>query len=202
MLSTAVYKTPWKVTNEIRRLLLLPFARPYFALHGVGWRPGWRVFGLPLIQRHGGSRIEIGTHLQMRNWFGSNPLGVNHRAVLATWSAEAFINIGSYVGLTGTTLVAESGITIGNRVRIGANSTVADTDFHPLTVEGRLADPKAGKSLPIVIEDDVFIGMNVLILKGSQIGQGSVIGAGSVVTGKVPPHVIVVGNPARVVREL
>jgi acetyltransferase-like isoleucine patch superfamily enzyme len=138
----------------------------------------------------------------MRSWFASNPLGVNHRVVLATWSSEASIVIGDGVGLTGTTICAQSRIVIGDRVRIGANTTLVDTDFHPLSPAERRATPKAGKSVPVVIEDDVFIGMHVLILKGSYIGHGSVIGAGSVVTGRVPPMVVAAGNPARVIREL
>lgn len=52
------------------------------------------------------------------------------------------------------------------------------------------------------IGDDVFIGMNSLILKGVTIGDGSVIGAQSVVTGDVPPRAVVAGNPAKIVRML
>ena len=63
---------------------------------------------------------------------------------------------------------------IGARVQVGANSTLVDTDFHPLIPEGRAQDFLAGAhasarlstGAPIVIEDDVFIGMNSLILKG------------------------------------
>jgi acetyltransferase-like isoleucine patch superfamily enzyme len=194
--------TPWKVTNEIKRLMLLPAARLYFAWHRVRWGIGWRMFGLPLIQRHGGSHISIGHNLQMRNWFTTNPLGINHRCVLATWSMEAFIHIGDNVGMSGTSIVTETGITIGSRVRIGANSVIADTDFHPLAAAERQAHPKAGQSRPIIIEDDVFLGMNVLVLKGSHIGQGSVIGAGSVVSGQIPPGMIAAGNHARVIRQI
>jgi len=53
-----------------------------------------------------------------------------------------------------------------------------------------------------VIEDDVFIGMGVIVLKGSHLGRGCVVGAGSVVSGTFPPGSIVAGNPARVVRAL
>ena len=63
-------------------------------------------------------------------------------------------------------------------------------------------NPDQGRSAAVLIEDDVFIGLNCLVLKGVTIGRGSVIGAASVVTKDVPAGVIVAGNPARVVREL
>ncbi len=51
----------------------------------------------------------------------------------------------------------------------------------------------------VVIEDNVFIGMNALVIKPITIGKGAVIGAGAVVTKDVPPGTIVGGNPARIV---
>ena len=51
-----------------------------------------------------------------------------------------------------------------------------------------------GKTAPIIIEDDVFIGMNTIVLKGSRIGKGSVIGAGSVVFGEIPPNLTIFFN--------
>ncbi len=194
--------TPWKISNEIRRYLALPVVWAYFKLHGVRWGKGWRVYGLPLIQRHSGSRIMIGNYMQMRNWFSSNPLGVNHRSILATWSEGAQILFGDDVNLTGTTICAQEQVTIGNHIRIGANSTIIDTDFHPLDASVRRQLPRQGRSEPVVIEDDVFIGMHVLILKGTRIGQSSVVGAGSVVAGEFPAGVLIAGNPARVVRHL
>jgi len=53
-----------------------------------------------------------------------------------------------------------------------------------------------------VIGDDVFVGMDALVMKGVTIGEGAVVGAGSVVTQNVPPRTVVAGNPATVVREL
>ena len=60
----------------------------------------------------------------------------------------------------------------------------------------------AGRHAPVVIEQDVFIGMNSLILKNVRIGNGSVIGAGSVVVSDIPPGVIAAGNPAQVIRSI
>jgi acetyltransferase-like isoleucine patch superfamily enzyme len=53
-----------------------------------------------------------------------------------------------------------------------------------------------------VIGDDVFVGMEALVLKGVTIGDGAVVGAGAVVTQDVPPRAVVAGNPAQVVRAL
>jgi acetyltransferase-like isoleucine patch superfamily enzyme len=171
-------------------------------LHGIAWGKGWRIFGMPMIQRHRGSQIELGDNLELRSWRSSNPLAPNHAVVLATRTAAATIRIGKGCGFTGTTIVAAESITIGDRVLVGANSTIVDTDFHPLDPVERQRDILNGQHAAITIEDDVFIGMNCLILKGVTIGRGSVVGAGSVVTRSVPPGVIVAGNPAQVVREL
>ena len=53
-----------------------------------------------------------------------------------------------------------------------------------------------------MIGDDVFVGMEALVLKGVTIGDGAVVGAGAVVTQDVPPRTVVAGNPAQAVRDL
>ena len=54
----------------------------------------------------------------------------------------------------------------------------------------------------IVVEEDVWIGINVTLLNGAHIGRGAIIGAGCVVTGEIPPYAIAVGNPCQVKRFL
>lgn len=198
-ISSGVFDMPWRIRNEIRRLVALPWIRLRFLFTGVAWGSGWRVLGMPIIQRHRGSRIVIGKHITLRSTPRSNPLAPNHAVVLATRSRGAVLSIGEGCGLTGTTIVAEERVEIGDRVLFGANVIVADTDFHPLAPERRRVDINAGKHKPIRIEDDVFIGMNALILKGVTIGEGAVVGAGSVVRSDVPPRAIVAGNPAVVI---
>lgn len=104
-------------------------------------------------------------------------------------------------------------LTVGGRVLIGHNSSIFDSDTHPLNpaerhqqyvdiiTKGHPAQINLREE-PVIIEDDVWIGCNVVVLKGVTIGRGAVIGPGSVVTKSVPPYVIVAGNPARIVREL
>jgi acetyltransferase-like isoleucine patch superfamily enzyme len=193
--------TPWKAFNEARRLALVPVARTYFWSHGVGSEPRWRIYGLPLIQRHRGSSITLGSDLVLRSWASSNPLGTQ-RCVLATWTRSARLEIESGVKATGVVICAADRISIGADVRIGSGVMIIDTDFHPLQEAERAADPRAGRSGPITIERGVFVGARAIILKGSHIGEGAVIGAGSVVSGVVEPGTLVAGNPARVVRSL
>jgi acetyltransferase-like isoleucine patch superfamily enzyme len=54
----------------------------------------------------------------------------------------------------------------------------------------------------VVIEDHVWIGFNVGILKGVTIGKGAIIGAGSVLTEDVEPFTVVAGNPAKIIKRL
>lgn len=197
-----LYNSPWKITSELRRLLMLPLIRLKFGIGGILWNSGWKIYGMPILQRHRKSSIEIGRGLYLRSFAASNPLGPYRPVILATRSTNASILIRDDVGITGGTICAEEKIEIGNRVLIGANCVLVDTDFHPVDLQSRLQTPQNGEVAPIIIEDDVFIGMNSLILKGVHIGRGSVIGAGSVISMDVPSGVVCAGNPARIIRQL
>ncbi|MBL8154287.1 MAG: acyltransferase [Anaerolineae bacterium] len=191
---------PWKAVNELERLLLLPLARLQFALAGVKWGAGWKLYGLPILQKHRRSTLTLGDGLELRSTARSNPLGPHRPVILSTRRPGAVLQIGRQFGMTGGSIVVEERVTIGDRVTVGANTIIADTDFHPLDPTVRQRDPLDGATAAIIVEDDVFIGMQCLILKGVTIGRGSVIGAGSVVTGSLPAGVIAAGNPARVIR--
>ena len=197
-----VRNNPWLIRNELRRVFAWPFARVQFALSGLEWGTGWKVYGRPIVQRHRKSRISIGDGLEIRSFPRSNPLAPNHPVVFATRERGAELELGDDCGLTSTTLVAADRVRLGDRVQVGANSTIVDTDFHPLTPERRNENFLDGEVASVTVEDDVFIGMESLVMKGVRIGEGSVVGAGSVVTQDVPPRTVVAGNPATVVREL
>ncbi len=199
---TKVQNMPWTAGLELRRRLAWPLVRAQFAWHGIDWGVGWKIFGRPIIQRHRGSRIALGNGLTLRSWPRSNPLAPTAPVVLSTRRADAVLEVGDDCGFTGTTLVAADRITIGDRVLVGGNASIVDFDFHPLAPEGRAENINAGNAAPIVIEDDVFVGMDALVMKGVTIGEGAVVGAGSVVTQDVPRRTVVAGNPAKVVREL
>lgn len=194
--------TPWKIWNEGWRWLVYPWIRTLFFLNGMSWGQGWRFYGIPIIQKHRNSLMCFGSGLQLRSTARSNPLGPNRPVILSTWQAGAVLKIGINFAMTGGTICAAESILIGDNVAIGANSMIIDTDFHSLDFQRRNRASSDGETAPVMLEDNVFIGMNCLVLKGVTIGQGSVVGAGSVVVGDVPSNVIVAGNPAKVIRTL
>lgn len=111
---------------------------------------------------------------------------------------DASIEIGENTYVTGKSMViAKQSVVIGKNCAISWNVTISDNDFHSIDNGSYLS----GGSLAVVIEDDVWIGMNATILKGVKIGKGAIIAAGAVVTSDVPPYCIVGGVPAKVIRE-
>ena len=131
-----------------------------------------------------------------------------------SFGEAAKARVGNYCYFTNAVLLCELELQIGNYVVIGWNTTIADTDFHPISPSARIADAIAcsplGKGMrrpevarkPVIIEDDVWIGPNSTILKGVRIGAGAFIEPGSLVTRDVPPRARVMGNPAQVVGEV
>jgi acetyltransferase-like isoleucine patch superfamily enzyme len=121
------------------------------------------------------------------------------------------IRIGKRTFMNGT-LIAAQGITIGDDVLMSWGVTVVDHNSHSISFSERSRDVqewRVGKKdwsnvkiIPVQVSNKVWIGFNVIILKGVTIGEGSVVGAGSVVTKDVPPWTVVAGNPARVIRAI
>jgi galactoside O-acetyltransferase len=96
-------------------------------------------------------------------------------------------------------VVDDADVVIGDHVLCGPNVTLT-TAGHPVHADVRRGGWQF--SSPITIEDDVWIGAQVVVLPGVTIGAGSVIAAGAVVTRDVPPGVVAGGVPCRVLREI
>lgn len=134
-----------------------------------------------------------------------------------TWTTfnlepAARLAIGDHCVIVGATFMCADSISIGSRCVLSYNVTVADSDFHPTDPEARLRDAVANApfgdrsqrpqivSQPVVIEDDVWVGIGAIILKGVHIGRGARILAGAVVTSDLPAGAHAAGNPARIVQ--
>ena len=97
------------------------------------------------------------------------------------------------------TILDNNEVRIGNHVMIGPAVQIY-TAAHDLQPESRIQGWEVAK--PIVIEDNVWIGGGAILLPGVTIGRNAVVGAGTVVPRSVPANTVVVGNPARVIREI
>lgn len=100
-----------------------------------------------------------------------------------------------------STFIGGARIELGRRLRMGPECMFLAGD-HRLPDPGRSFDDSGSYSAPITVQDDVFIGARVIVLRGVTIGQGAAAGAGAVVSKDVLPFTVVAGNPARVVRRL
>lgn len=197
-----LFDNPWKLTNEIKRIITIPYNYFYFKITLGKFDKTWKIYGKPILQINRKSKIIIGKNLELRSSYSSNPLTPFTPVTISTRSEKSKLKIGNNFGMSGGSIVCQKEITIGNRVIIGANSIVCDTDFHPLNYLDRIKDINNGNSKKITIEDDVFIGTGSIILKGVKIGKGAVIGAYSVVTNDVAPNSIYAGNPAKFIKKI
>lgn len=145
--------------------------------------------------------IVISDGVNINSSLSSDPIGGETRTILYTRRGGKII-IGNNAGISNTTLVADTSITIGEYSNLGGGVKVYDTDFHSLNSEVRLNGDTDIKSKPVVIGKRVFVGGHSIILKGVTIGDDAVIGAGSVVAKNVPSGEIWAGNPAKFIRKV
>lgn len=175
-----------------------------YSLHRAGLQIGEEVkfFGSPIVSLVPGSKIIICDRVNVCSRSEYTALGVNHPVILRTLRKGAAIEIGADTGISGTSICAATGISIGAHCLLGANVTITDTDFHAINPINRRYNNAADEiaMAPVVIEDNVFIGANSIVLKGVRIGKDSVIGAGAIVTRNIQPGSIVVGSSANVIR--
>jgi acetyltransferase-like isoleucine patch superfamily enzyme len=171
---------------------------------GVSVGQNVRFRGRPIIARKPGSQISIGARTVCISDGRYTALGVRGPTVLRTLTSTAEIRIGEDVGLSGVAICSAAAVTIDDGSLLGADVMIFDNDFHPIDHLDRryaeLDDPS--HFLPVVIEQNVFVGTRSIICKGVRIGKNSVIGAGSVVTNSVPENCVYAGSPARFIRSL
>ena len=162
---------------------------------GVDYGKKNRFYGLTKFKKAALANIRLGRGCSFRSNHTSNLIGINRPCIISALEPNADLTIGDNCGFSGTVVGCFERIVIGNNVRCGANTLITDSDWH-------LNDPRAAKPRPVVIEENVWLGEGVKVLKGVRIGANSVIGAGSVVTKDIPANVVAAGNPCLVIKNL
>lgn len=134
-------------------------------------------------------------------YLNSYPDGDFYITGLITHKEDAKITIGNNCLLNGAFIHSNISVKIGNYCMFGPGTKIVDNNSHRISKDIKeRRKPPIRK--PINIKDNVWVGMNALILKGVTIGENSIVAAHSVVTKDVPPNVIVGGNPAKIIKHL
>lgn len=182
-----------------KRLIIRPFWNMINTISAWWWKihlgKNCKFEGKTHFCRVVDSKIIIGTSCEFNSSPTSNLIGIYSPCMLSTLDSKAVIEIGNGCGFSGTVIGAALHVKLGNNVRCGANTLITDSDWHN-------DDPRTGTNSEVIIEDNVWLGYGVKVLKGVRIGSNSLIGACSVVTKDIPANVIAAGNPCKVIKSL
>ena len=172
-------------------------------MNQVQTRPRWYVRMLAPLYQHRGKHSVIHCSVRM-DTPPYRKFSLGDYSVIESYScinnAVGDVIIGDHtrVGLHNTII---GPVTIGHHVNLAQGITVTALN-HNFSDAGKRIDEQGITTDPVVIEDDIWIGANAVILPGVKIGNHSVVAAGAVVTKDVPPHSLVAGVPAKVIKQL
>ena len=187
---------------QCMRSIYLSRIRRRFSYVGVGF------FSEPHVHFEGSKNITIGDYVRLlrgsmllankgkiKLGFGST---ICRYAILETAGGFIHIGEGSLIG-DFTSLYGQGGLTIGKHVQIASGCRIVPktTSFGNREM---LIGEEGYKALGISIHDNVWLGVNCVVLDGVTIGTGTVIGAGAVVTKSIPENSVAIGIPAKVIR--
>ena len=147
--------------------------------------------------------VKVGKNVKIFDFVNAYGCSIGDNTKVGTFvEIQKGVSIGTNCKISTHTFICE-GVTIKNGVFVGHNVSFIN-DKYPYAVNEDHTMKKEGdwKLIETIIEDRVAIGTSSTILAGVHIGKNSIIGAGAVVTKDVPENVVVVGNPAKIIRNL
>lgn len=192
--------------NRIIRITNILLHKFHFVIMSLIQRCLWKMCGVSAgrgldfsgwcqLVRLEGSSIIIGENVSFVSSSFINHIGLNRKCSVTTETKDAVLTIGNNCGFSSTSICCFQNITIGNNVRVGANSVIMDSDFHN-------DDSRVGRANSICIDDNVWIGANVVVMKGVHIGENCIIGMNSIVTKDIPANSVAAGVPCKVIKSL
>ena len=160
-----------------------------------------KVRGKPIINIKDGGKLLIGKNVTLNSSNANYHVNMFAPVKLFIDRTGASIEIGANTRIHGSCIHAQESIWIGKNCLIASNCQVFDSNGHELSfgdVSNRINTISTPKK--IIINDNVWIGINSIILPGAIIGEGCVIAAGSVVKGEIPPFTLAGGNPIKIIK--
>jgi acetyltransferase-like isoleucine patch superfamily enzyme len=171
------------IPNQTRpRLWIKYFINPFYHKKGKGAiiRRRTRLDVVPW------NRFELGANSTIEDF-----------AAINNGVGPVIIGDRTKIGLSNTII---GPVTIGNDIRLAQNITLSGLNHNYEDIN--IPIHKQGVSTaPISIEDNTWIGANVVVLAGVTIGKHAIVAAGSIVTKDIPPYSVAVGNPARIIKQ-
>ena len=174
-----------------------------FIMNQVQTRPRWYIRMLAPFYQHRGKKSVIHSSVRMdtppyRKFHIGDYSVIESFCCINNAVGDVIIGDHTRIGLHNTII---GPVTIGSYVNLAQGITVTALNHNFTDTEKRI-DEQGVSTSPVTIEDDIWIGANATILSGVKIGQHSVIAAGAVVTKDVPPHSLVAGVPAKVIKQI
>ena len=187
----------FKDSPRLKKLVDLLIMNP------VQTRPRWYVRMLAPFYQHRGRHSKIHHSVRMdtppyRKFSLGDYSVVESYSCINNAVGDVIIGDHTRVGLHNTVI---GPVTIGNHVNLAQGITVTALN-HNFTEKDMRIDEQGVSTTPVTIGDDIWIGANAVILPGVTIGDHSVVAAGAVVTKDVPPHTLVGGVPAKIIKTL
>lgn len=187
------YITCYFAKSKIIRLLSTFYTKLILRIQGIPYGKNVSFRGKPIILKSVGTSIKIGNNCSFNSKCRYNFRGMSHPCILQT-AKHGRIIIGDNCGFSGVSIVSDVGVTLGNNVLCGTNVMIGDRNDHEDLYPQFQPEP-------VVIGNNVWIGMNSVVMKGVTIGDNVIIGANSVVTRDIPSNVIAVGSPCKPIKE-
>jgi len=162
--------------------------------YGVQYGKGFRGNSILLLNK---GSISLGKNVSLNSY----PDGILNLSGIKTYTENAKVTIGDDCIINGTMIYCVDEVIIGKTCMFGPGTKIVDNDSHriSISIEERRKPPV---SKPIIIKDNVWIGMDCLILKGVTIGENAIVAARTIVTKDVLPNTLVGGNPTRVIKNI
>lgn len=175
----------------------------WMIMNQVQTRPRWFVRMLAPLYQHRGKHSVVHRSVRM-DTPPYRKFSLGDYSVIESFScinnAVGDVIIGDHtrIGLHNTII---GPVTIGCHVNLAQGITVTALN-HNFEASDKRIDEQGISTTPVTIEDDIWIGANAVILPGVTIGNHSVVAAGAVVTKNVPPHSLVAGVPAKIIKQI
>ena len=175
----------------------------WMIMNQVQTRPRWFVRMLAPLYQHRGKHSVVHRSARMdtppyRKFSLGDYSVIESFACINNAVGDVVIGDHTRIGLHNTII---GPVTIGCHVNLAQGITVTALN-HNFEDSDKRIDEQGVSTTPVIIEDDIWIGANAVILSGVTIGNHSVVAAGAVVTKNVPPHSLVAGVPAKIIKQI